>query len=492
MRICRKCSTIMENDMQFCPECGIRYLLCISDIYSEIHCPIVAAEHVLFADGGNLFGVIVWGSNSEKVISACSVRIRCCDQLGDIISDEIVKYYDLAVGCKELFGQDKIFALADPATRYIRIIPEKVLFEDGSMWNGNDTPLTKSDAHDEFKKIIAESMKQQIYQNIDADIKHDAELEEEAKEIWTQLENCWEVYKKASEWQHARVKELERQGVNVIHAIELAVEEAYDKFHASETAANHKRDLIIAAHPEIRVPSNVTMIEFYMFDNCKQLQSIKIPHSVHKIDGFRSCSNLRSATVPKRLKLKEYAFPDATVVIREERPQKIADRKRTELREMERQERRERFEAYWQEHAEKKAQLESERDQMQSKIKQLKEQIAPYNQELDHWKAKRYATTASQNELKAVEQKISSLEYKYSQLGIFKGKEKKAIFVQIDELNARIPSLNQSIESEKKEQLQLSTEKLREIEETLTPIKAEITAAQTRINEINDELSKDR
>lgn len=151
-----------------------------------------------------------------------------------------------------------------------------------------------------------------------------------------------------------------------------------------------------------------------------------------------------------------------------------------------------RIAAYWDAHAEEKQHLETELDTLQNQLNQLQEQVAPYNYEILKWKTKRKAETPAQEEKKKLEEQISDLRTEKNNLGIFKGKEKKALQAQIDELISRLPAINESIEAEEKEQIKLCNDKIREIEQQAKPIKDKIAAAEKRINEIKAELTKNR
>lgn len=156
------------------------------------------------------------------------------------------------------------------------------------------------------------------------------------------------------------------------------------------------------------------------------------------------------------------------------------------------QERKARFQAYWAEHEEEKRQLESERDTLQAQLKQLQEQYAPYESEIEKWKDKSQSDTPAQEEKKTLTKQISLLRNEKSSLGLFKGKEKKALQAQIDELSDRLPAIDESIEAEEKEQIKLCNDKISELEQQSSPIKDKIAATQKRINEIKTELTKNR
>ena len=171
---------------------------------------------------------------------------------------------------------------------------------------------------------------------------------------------------------------------------------------------------------------------------------------------------------------------------------RLEAKKRAEEQEKQRAEKQARIDAYWVEHAEEKKQLEDERDSLQEQLQALQPQTTPYDNEINALKRKRDDKVPAENEKETVLSEISRLRQEQGKLGIFKGKEKKALQAQIDQLNGRLASINESIESERKEQQQDCNAKIREVEERAKPTKEKIVSIQKRINEINIELTKDR
>lgn len=168
---------------------------------------------------------------------------------------------------------------------------------------------------------------------------------------------------------------------------------------------------------------------------------------------------------------------------------KKMEQKEKEAKEKERQEK---IAAYWEEHAEEKQQLESEKNAILEEIEHFKSQLTPLEDEIFALRREREKDVPSQAEKNTVLDEINKLRTEMNGLGIFKGKEKKALQEQIDELNARITTLNLAIEQEEKEQIKACNEKISEVEERMKPIKDDINKLQTRLAEINDELTKDR
>ena len=170
---------------------------------------------------------------------------------------------------------------------------------------------------------------------------------------------------------------------------------------------------------------------------------------------------------------------------------KAAMKKAEEL-EKQRAEQQAKNEAYWAEHAEEKQQLKSESNTLQAQLRQLELQIAPFEIEITKWNKKKQEKTPAMKEKETLEKQAKELIERQANLGFFNIIEKKSIQTQIDEISARLPSINQSIENEKKEQIRLCNEKIREIEQQAKPIKDKIADAEKRISEINAALMKNR
>ena len=146
-----------------------------------------------------------------------------------------------------------------------------------------------------------------------------------------------------------------------------------------------------------------------------------------------------------------------------------------------REEAQKRFDAYWAEHAEEKASLETEQKELRSQISilnsSLHEQIAALNKEIN--------SIPGKTEIDNIEERIKKLSEEKSTLGLFKGKEKKAIQEQIDQAYAEKKCVEDRMDVAKKE-----------IESKIASVKADfqkkISPLQDRVYEISDELTKAR
>lgn len=132
---------------------------------------------------------------------------------------------------------------------------------------------------------------------------------------------------------------------------------------------------------------------------------------------------------------------------------------KAEKKRIAREEAQKRFDAYWAEHAEEKASLETEQKDLNSKI-------AAFNKEIE--------AIPGKAEIDNVDERIKKLTEEKSALGLFKGKEKKALQEQIDQANTEKKGIQDRMDAAKKE------------------IEAKISPLQNRVNTISNELTKAR
>ena len=114
---------------------------------------------------------------------------------------------------------------------------------------------------------------------------------------------------------------------------------------------------------------------------------------------------------------------------------------------------------YWSEHTEEKAALDQEREDLSAKVKNLKDTISSLPE------------AKAEAQIKA---KIFALDREKSNLGLFKGKEKKNLQEQIDVLSGTLEKAKESRTA------------------AVAPIQQQIVSANIRIAEIDKELTKER
>jgi chromosome segregation ATPase len=144
---------------------------------------------------------------------------------------------------------------------------------------------------------------------------------------------------------------------------------------------------------------------------------------------------------------------------RVEQFKEIERQEEAKAREREIQEKKQRYEAYWAEHAEDRKRLESEKADALEQMKPLKEKVAEIEANV---------------ELKEVESRLQELKREVAALSIFKMKERKALKEQIAQV-------------EKKE-----TELLYQLDEEKQPFAEQISSLEKTIKNIDYELTKER
>ncbi|MBR6108688.1 MAG: hypothetical protein IKQ36_03035 [Clostridia bacterium] len=155
--------------------------------------------------------------------------------------------------------------------------------------------------------------------------------------------------------------------------------------------------------------------------------------------------------------------------------------KKNEKERIAREEAQKRFDAYWLEHSAERASLESEKKSIESQITainaSLSEQVSSFEKEL--------TAIPGATEIANLDERIKQLVEQKASLGIFKGKEKKALQEQIDQLSSEKRSVQNRIDAAR-----------RVIKDKIAAAQSEargkITPLQSRINAINSELTKAR
>lgn len=146
-----------------------------------------------------------------------------------------------------------------------------------------------------------------------------------------------------------------------------------------------------------------------------------------------------------------------------------------------REEAQKRFDAYWAEHAAEKSNYETELSNLNTQISALKkamnDEVSVLNNEI--------AAIPGKQEIVNLEERISNWSKEKASLGLFKGKEKKALQEKIDQANSEKNSVQMRMDNAKKE-----------IEAKISSVKSDyqskITPLQNRANTISNELKKPR
>ena len=164
--------------------------------------------------------------------------------------------------------------------------------------------------------------------------------------------------------------------------------------------------------------------------------------------------------------------------------------------EMKRKEQDEKNNLYWQEHSAEKQQLEAEKaeltpkaDMLQAQVNEIEETTRPQINELNNQKN---APVPAREEYDKKTNEIRELENQRNSLGIFKGKEKKALQERIDAIRNEKNELEKEIEPQERTRNREINEKINALKDQGKDQRMELETIRNRIAEIDRELTMDR
>jgi chromosome segregation ATPase len=166
--------------------------------------------------------------------------------------------------------------------------------------------------------------------------------------------------------------------------------------------------------------------------------------------------------------------------------------KMEEIGSAEKQLRLKRIETYWAEHAEEKEALEQKKQALRQERDGLREQEAQLRQRMQAFDPNSSVTVPASSQMQKLQQQRTDAYRQMSSLGLFKGKEKKALAETIARLDEEIRQMNQQVTqqiAEKKLEIQKKRQELRDAQQELQP---RLNAIETELKEIENELTKER
>lgn len=166
-----------------------------------------------------------------------------------------------------------------------------------------------------------------------------------------------------------------------------------------------------------------------------------------------------------------------------------------EQRQREMEEMKARLEAYWQEHAEEKAELESQKEQLQAQLAQKNDELQQLDRkdrvEIERMNKQKAQKLPSELAVEEQHNRISELLSQHDKLGIFKGKEKKAIMEQLNgEEYPKLATLKKTAEAERKQFNAQITAQIGQIAAGTGELRQAIRALNNSIKQIDEELTK--
>lgn len=209
-----------------------------------------------------------------------------------------------------------------------------------------------------------------------------------------------------------------------------------------------------------------------IFNNLEFLHKSIIDSCSYKYDAYWSgyVKNQSLTDASKKIhrdKIAEY---------NKKKKEKIATiRKKTE------EEKKKKIDAYWAEHKEEKQSLEKERDSLKIQIKDIEKSMYARVSEISEEKK----NIQGNEEIKNYDTSIQQLNAELSNLGLFKGKEKKLLREKIDDLYDKKFTVKLKMKAEE-EAIQ------KRIEVERNSFEKKIRTLQLRIDKIDNELTKER
>jgi uncharacterized membrane protein len=147
---------------------------------------------------------------------------------------------------------------------------------------------------------------------------------------------------------------------------------------------------------------------------------------------------------------------------------------------------------YWAKHKSEKDAFDLELKKLNNEKVNLMAEITKYNYSIEELNKKQNKKLPDEERVDFINEEITKLNTSMSKLGLFKGKEKKAISAEIDNYYNQISDLQANIKNQKAD---IKSECMREeynIKKQMQPTEIRINEIDRRIAEINNELNKER
>lgn len=157
-----------------------------------------------------------------------------------------------------------------------------------------------------------------------------------------------------------------------------------------------------------------------------------------------------------------------------------------------RKEKEERREKYWQEHAAEKQQYDARIVAIDAELKSLRTESSKYDSQISQIKKELSQSVQGEAALSDLKQQQNDLRNQKSQLGLFAGKQKKQLQVQIDALQPQIDEMEATVNRQKKAVKDDVDARVSVVERERKPFTDKISALEKEKSTINTELTKDR
>lgn len=149
-------------------------------------------------------------------------------------------------------------------------------------------------------------------------------------------------------------------------------------------------------------------------------------------------------------------------------------------------------EKYWKEHVEEKQKYDARIAEIDSELKQLQVQNKQYDEQISEIKKDLSQRIPAESQLAELKKQQSDLVGQISKLGLFAGKQKKALQAQVASLQTQIDDVDATVKRLKKEIQDDVTARVASVESERKPLKDQIRQLEEEKKKINTELTKDR
>ena len=151
-----------------------------------------------------------------------------------------------------------------------------------------------------------------------------------------------------------------------------------------------------------------------------------------------------------------------------------------------------RYDEYWKEHADEKKQLDERISLIDDNIKQLKSSLSQYESRINAIEKEKKSRVPSEDELKIANDGLVELQNQKKALGIFQGKQKKALQEQIDKLTTDINNIQNTVKLQRDELHKDVDLRIDSIKAEMKPYTYKIAELESEKSNIINELKKPR
>ncbi len=147
---------------------------------------------------------------------------------------------------------------------------------------------------------------------------------------------------------------------------------------------------------------------------------------------------------------------------------------------------------YWDAHPDEKKEFDERMVAINAEITQLKLDIVPYEGQIRAFEKEKQQQVPAESNLKLLNDKISELHDQKKSLGVFKGKEKKEIQGQIDELTIELQNVEKTVRYQKDQLYKSVDSKIGSIKAEMKPYTDKIAVLEKEKISIVNELNMPR